>query len=270
MELDANKDDDGDMVDGDQEQPQQQAQTPGRCLPTSPLTPALRYASRTPPPPRQASTTTTTLPSPSAHSEIMATAEEPSSEQVPMASRGNGKPALKKLVKESIGNRITKPLRKSRWNAENILIDEKSPLAKCDLRNVLSNPAAWDSLDTHERAEVLALFPDRQHIAGGGSGGGSDARPDLQGLLSDDSFRHDCASYTDNIAQGRHDPQWLAEAWAAHERRRIGEFDDYLVRRFEEDWGVAIPEELLPGRLRGVAARKGGEGDEKDEGEKEG
>src|SRR5689334_16938706 len=118
MDLDTNKDDDADMVNGDPEQPHQQAQIERRCLPTSPVSPAAKPPSRTSSPPEHTSPA----------------AEASSSEQGPMACGRNGKPAIKKLVKESIGKRIRKPLRKSKWNAENILIDEKSPLAKCDLR----------------------------------------------------------------------------------------------------------------------------------------
>ena len=105
---------------------------------------------------------------------------------------------------------------------------------------------AWDVLDEKERAQILALFPNREHVIETESDG---LRPDFQALLNDDSFRHDCATYTENVAEGRHDPEWLAQAWSAHERRKAGEFDDYLVKKFEEDWGVELPEELKPRRV---------------------
>lgn len=78
--------------------------------------------------------------------------------------------------------------------------------------------------------------------------------------MNDDSFRYDCAAYTDNIAQGRHDPEWLASAWSAHERRRAGDFDTYLIDKLEEDWGVEIPEDMKVRRTPPVM--------EADEGEK--
>lgn len=83
--------------------------------------------------------------------------------------------------------------------------------------------------------------------------------------MNDDSFRYDCAAYTDNIAQGRHDPEWLASAWSAHERRRAGDFDKYLIDKLEEDWGVEIPEEMKFRRTPPVT--EAGEGDklEKDD-----
>jgi len=45
------------------------------------------------------------------------------------------------------------------------------------------------------------------------------------------------------LAQGRHDPQWLRDAWRAHERRKAGDFDDFLISKFEEDWGP-LPEHM--------------------------
>ncbi|KAF4453805.1 hypothetical protein F53441_3583 [Fusarium austroafricanum] len=136
---------------------------------------------------------------------------------------------------------VKKAPRKSKWNADNILTDQKSPLASADLRSILSNPMAWDILGKEEKAEILALFPDSQHVLRAGT---EQACPDFASLMNDDSFRHDCAAYTENIAQGRHDPEWLAQAWAAHERRKMGDFDEFLDSRFKDEWEVELPPEL--------------------------
>ncbi|KAM0561921.1 hypothetical protein ACHAPJ_003092 [Fusarium lateritium] len=140
---------------------------------------------------------------------------------------------------------VRKAARRSKWNADNILTDPKSPLASADLRSILSNPMAWDMLEKEEKAEILTLFPDSQHILNPGT---EDACPDFASLMNDDSFRYDCAAYTENIAQGRHDPEWLAQAWAAHERRRIGDFDEYLNNKFKDEWDVELPPELKTNR----------------------
>ncbi|KAF4988571.1 hypothetical protein FGRMN_9691 [Fusarium graminum] len=136
---------------------------------------------------------------------------------------------------------VKKTARKSKWNASNILTDSKSPLASADLRSILSNPLTWDILQKEEKAEILALFPDSQHILGAGT---EDACPDFASLMNDDTFRYDCAAYTENISQGRHDPEWLEQAWAAHERRKMGDFDEYLDNRFKDEWEVELPPEL--------------------------
>ncbi|KAF4957746.1 hypothetical protein FSARC_11207 [Fusarium sarcochroum] len=140
---------------------------------------------------------------------------------------------------------VRKAARRSKWNADNILTDLKSPLASADLRSILSNPMAWDILEKEEKADILTLFPDSQHILDPGT---EDACPDFASLMNDDSFRYDCAAYTGNIAQGRHDPEWLAQAWAAHERRKIGDFDDYLDNKFKDEWDVELPLELKTNR----------------------
>ncbi|KAK1243848.1 hypothetical protein MKX08_001986 [Trichoderma sp. CBMAI-0020] len=131
--------------------------------------------------------------------------------------------------------------KKTKWDAESILKDPKSPLATANLRSILCNPLTWTALDQDEKTEILSLFPDKGHILDAGT---EDARPNFASLMNDDSFRYDCAAYTDNIAQGRHDPEWLASAWSAHERRRAGDFDKYLIDKLEEDWGVEIPDEM--------------------------
>ncbi|KAF5573637.1 hypothetical protein FPANT_12224 [Fusarium pseudoanthophilum] len=146
---------------------------------------------------------------------------------------------------------VRKAPKKSKWTADNILTDPKSPLASADLRSILSNPMAWDILDKEEKAEILALFPDSQHILNPGM---EDACPDFASLMNDDSFRYDCAAYTENIAQGRHDPEWLAHAWAAHERRKMGDFDEFLDNKFRDEWDVELPPELKT--KRGPAVSK--------------
>ena len=104
---------------------------------------------------------------------------------------------------------------------------------------------SWEVLSFDEKKEVMACFPDGEHIL---DRGGEDARLNFGTLMNDDNFRKDCANYTENIAQGRHDPEWLACAWAAHQRRKVGDFDQYLVDEFERDWEVQLPDDAKPAR----------------------
>lgn len=97
---------------------------------------------------------------------------------------------------------------------------------------MLSNPLAWSALDDEDQAEILALLPDKKHVADG------PARPNFASLMSDDSVRNDCAAYTENMAEERHEEQWLEDAWTAHLRRRAGEFDGFLDAKFEQDWAA--------------------------------
>ncbi|KAK8932304.1 hypothetical protein VCV18_000838 [Metarhizium anisopliae] len=143
------------------------------------------------------------------------------------------------------------PKRKSKWTPDNILSDPKSPLASADLRacltpsiplciSVLANPLAWTSLSIRERRDVLCLFPDMAHTLDADT---DDARPNFETLMNDDSFRYDCAAYVDNLAMGRHDAVWLEDAWSAHNRRKAGEFDEWLRDKFVEDWAVEPPDD---------------------------
>lgn len=57
-----------------------------------------------------------------------------------------------------------------------------------------------------------------------------------------------------DLKAGMHDPAWLQDAWAAHEARAAGQFDEYYIRKLEVDWKTKIPDELKPEHLRSVSA----------------
>lgn len=74
----------------------------------------------------------------------------------------------------------------------------------------------------------------------------------MTSLSSNDTFRHDAEEYVSNIAKGMHDPEWLRQAWAAHQRRAMGDFDEFYIRKVEVDWSTDIPDEHRPEHLRSV------------------
>ena len=104
---------------------------------------------------------------------------------------------------------------------------------------MLLHPDAWDVLTQEEKQEVLALFPDDTHILDAGT---ANARPNPVSLRNDDNFRHDCARYCENIELGRHDEEWLSQAWTAHEKHKRGDFDAFLRDQFKEDWDTELPD----------------------------
>ncbi len=93
----------------------------------------------------------------------------------------------------------------------------------------------------------MALLPDDTHVVNPGT---EDAHPNTDSLRNDNNFRHDCARYCEDIELGKHDPDWLREAWIAHTRRNRGDFDDHIVQQFEADWDVELPEAHYPKALR--------------------
>lgn len=116
---------------------------------------------------------------------------------------------------------------------------------------LLLHPEAWDILGDEDKKEILALFPDTRHILNANT---PDARPNVMSLQNDDNFRHDTEEYVSNLKAGMHDPAWLQDAWAAHEARAAGQFDEYYIRKLEVDWKTTIPDELKPEHLRSVVA----------------
>ncbi|KAK4042885.1 Asx homology domain-containing protein [Parachaetomium inaequale] len=131
-----------------------------------------------------------------------------------------------------------------KWEAPFVYTDSKSPLANADLRAILLHPEAWDILTPEERRDVLAKFPDETHVLDAGT---QDARPNPVSLRNDDNFRHDCARYCENIELGRHDEEWLSQAWVAHEKHKRGDYDQFLREQFEEDWDTKLPAESKTG-----------------------
>ncbi|PSS00849.1 Asx homology domain-domain-containing protein [Coniella lustricola] len=159
------------------------------------------------------------------------------------AKINNGRSRSTKKVK--VANRQS-----TKWTPDNVTSSTKSPLININLRTLLLQPAAWDCLTDEDRAEILAQFPDDTHILDAGT---PNARPNMESLRNDDSFRHDAEEYTSNLSKGMHDPVWLKDAWNAHYRRAAGEFDAYYVRKLEVDWETTIPNEFKPAELRSDA-----------------
>lgn len=123
---------------------------------------------------------------------------------------------------------------------------------------------AWDSLTLTDKQEILALLPPSTHLLTPTTP--EEAKPDFAALKNDDTFRYDCATFTDNLAQGRFEEDWLESAWAAHQRRKMGDFDEFLWKKFEEVWETDLPEEMKVrkdgpcGKIQGSG--KGGEDEE--------
>lgn len=121
-----------------------------------------------------------------------------------------------------------------------VFIIRSYALTNAAFKAILLHPDAWDVLTPEEKKDVLAKFPDETRILNAGS---EAARPDLASLANDDNFRYDCARYCENIELGRHDEEWLTQAWVAHEKHKRGDYDEFLREQFEEDWGTEMPVE---------------------------
>lgn len=98
---------------------------------------------------------------------------------------------------------------------------------------------AWDVLSEDEKKQVLAEFPSEADIIDAGT---DRARPNIASLRNNDNFRHDISRYQENLREGRHDPEWISQAQAAHRKRALGFYDEFLASKFEEDWGMPMPD----------------------------
>jgi hypothetical protein len=140
----------------------------------------------------------------------------------------------------------------AKWSIPFVFTDARSPLVKTDLRvclppishkfqtnscdkAILLHPKAWDSLSLDEQ-EVL------RDMLGLDKPEGETDKPDLNYLRSDDSFRSDCERYKEGIENEQFHEGWLRDAWTAHERRRRGDFKEFLAGKLERDWGASVPE----------------------------
>lgn len=123
------------------------------------------------------------------------------------------------------------------------------PIANLESKTLLLQPAAWDVLSADDKQEILSFFPANVHILDPNT---PNARPNVTSLSSNDTFRHDAEEYVSNISKGMHDPEWLRQAWVAHQRRATGEFDEFYIRKVEVDWNTDIPYEHRPEHLRGT------------------
>ena len=85
---------------------------------------------------------------------------------------------------------------------------------------------------------MLDKFPDQDEVIDNGT---ETARPNILALRNNDNFRHDVARYQENLRDGKHDPDWIRQAQAAHRKREVGFYADYLAEKFEEDWGMKMP-----------------------------
>ncbi|KAI2621649.1 Asx homology domain-containing protein [Hypoxylon sp. NC1633] len=124
-------------------------------------------------------------------------------------------------------------------NPDEMLTNPRAPLATTKLRDLLCSKKAWDLLSPEEKKQVLSKFPDNREVLDAGT---DNARPDVAALRNNDNFRHDVARYQEDLSKGWHDSEWIRQAQAAHMKREIGVYDEYLAARFEEEWGMPMPE----------------------------
>ena len=119
----------------------------------------------------------------------------------------------------------------NRSDPEWLVTNEKSPLAYEDLHAEFSNPKTYENFtksDWEDLRETLppnvAVNPDGYSIP-------------MTFFKYDADFRRGIREFQEDLASGRLDPRWQADAAQAMEERARGEFDAYKENQFEAFWG---------------------------------
>ena len=119
----------------------------------------------------------------------------------------------------------------NRSDPEWLVTSEKSPLADEDLHAEFSDPKTYEDFtksDWQSLRETLApnvpVNPDGYSIP-------------MTFFKYDPDFRRGIREFQEDLAAGRLDPKWQADAAQAMEERARGEFDAYKEDQFEAFWG---------------------------------
>jgi len=138
-----------------------------------------------------------------------------------------------------------KRLKKDIWDPAHVMTSHDSPLVHADLRETLARQEAFDLLDPEERAKLINMLPnDARHVILDDEGRPS-INPDF--LKNDTNWHHAVSCVKEDIMDGRNDPEWLSQAYSAHEQRESGLFDSWKESELEEFWGLRheVPAHIL-------------------------
>ena len=119
----------------------------------------------------------------------------------------------------------------NRSDPEWLVTNEKSPLAYEDLHAEFSDPKTYENFTKSDWEDLRETLPSNVPI-----------NPDgysipMTFFKYDPDFRRGIREFQEDLASGRLDPKWQADAAQAMEERARGEFDAYKENQFEAFWG---------------------------------
>lgn len=119
----------------------------------------------------------------------------------------------------------------NRSDPEWLVTNEKSPLADEDLHAEFSDPKTYEDFTRSDWEDLREVLPHDVPI-----------NPDgysipMEFFKYDPDFRRGLREFQEDLALGRLDPTWQADAAQAMEERARGEFDAYKENQFEAFWG---------------------------------
>ena len=119
----------------------------------------------------------------------------------------------------------------NRNDPEWLVTNEKSRLASEDLHAEFSNPKTYENFTKSDWEDLRETLPSNVPF-----------NPDgysipITFFKYDPDFRRGIREFQEDLASGRLDPKWQAEAAEAMEARARGDFDAYKEDQFEAFWG---------------------------------
>ena len=119
----------------------------------------------------------------------------------------------------------------NRNDPEWLVTNEKSPLATENLHAEYSDPKTYENFTKSDWEDLRETLPPNIPI-----------NPDgysipMEFFKYDPDFRRGIREFQEDLASGRLDPKWQADAAQAMEERARGEFDAYKEDQFEAFWG---------------------------------
>ena len=119
----------------------------------------------------------------------------------------------------------------NRSDPEWLVTNEKSPLAYEDLHAEFSDPKTYENFTKSDWEDLRETLPPNIPLNTDGY-----SIP-MTFFKYDPDFRRGIREFQEDLASGRLDPKWQADAAQAMEERARGQFDAYKENQFEAFWG---------------------------------
>ena len=124
-----------------------------------------------------------------------------------------------------------RPAKVNRSDPEWLVTNEKSPLADENLHAEFSDPKTYENFTRSDWEDIRETLPSNVPLNSDGY-----SIP-MTFFKYDPDFRRGIREFQEDLASGRLDPEWQADAAQAMEERARGEFDAYKEDQFEAFWG---------------------------------
>ncbi|KAI9772842.1 MAG: hypothetical protein M1840_008724 [Geoglossum simile] len=147
--------------------------------------------------------------------------------------------SAKSAKEQTVPRKRAKPTPKSSratqmWSEKGLFERTDSVLTLVDLVKLFNDPRTWDLLNAGEKQTVLANFP-ASALDGPLDNPTTRFRQDF--LRYNNDWKSAIRMFTEDLASGRYDPEWIHQAEKSMADRDQGDFDMWKEKEYEEFWG---------------------------------